>query len=161
MLSLWFVPLLLLVLPPLRRRLLMPFRNDLVAEARLGDLPRLAFFSQARVRVGDSPSATAEMMMEGLHGIVVLRGDAGLGKTSALRWLAARSTRPVAFLAARDCSAGVDVAIARIIHQVQEAAFVRSLVYIGALIVIVDGLNEVSADTREKIDAFAREMFER
>lgn len=33
----------------------------------------------------------------------------------------------------------------------------RSMVYAGTLIVIVDGLNEVSADTREKIGAFARD----
>jgi hypothetical protein len=32
------------------------------------------------------------------------------------------------------------------------------MVYAGALMVIVDGLNEVSADTREKIGAFARDM---
>ena len=34
----------------------------------------------------------------------------------------------------------------------------RSMVHAGALVVIVDGLNEVSADTREKIGAFARDM---
>jgi len=89
---------------------------------------------------------------------VVIRGDAGLGKTSALRWLTASTKRPVAFLPARDCAAGVDVAIARLIRDVQEASFVRSMVYTRTLMVIVDGLNEVSADTREKIGSFARDM---
>jgi hypothetical protein len=158
MLSLWFVPLLLLCLPPLRRRLLTPFRDDLVATAHLADLPRLGFFGQSRARIGDRQPITIETILQQLQGIVVLRGDAGLGKTSALRWLAGRSKRPVAFLAARDCAAGVHVLIARIIRDVQETAFVRSMVYTGALIVIVDGLNEVSADTREKIGAFARDM---
>ena len=37
-----FVPLLLLILPPLRRRLLAPFRDDLVAQARLEDRPMRA-----------------------------------------------------------------------------------------------------------------------
>jgi hypothetical protein len=59
---------------------------------------------------------------------------------------------------ARDCTAGVDTAIARLIHDVQEAGFVRSMVHAGRLMVIVDGLNEVAADTREKIASFAREM---
>jgi hypothetical protein len=99
-----------------------------------------------------------ETILLGLRGGVVLRGDAGLGKTSALRWLAARSKRPVAFLGASDCADGVDVAIARLIHDVQETGFVRSMVHAGALMVVVDGLNEVSADTREKIRAFARDM---
>ena len=158
MLSLWFVPLLLLCLPPLRRRLLIPFHEDLVATAALADLPRLAFFGQSRARIGKDSPAAVETVLEALRGVVVLRGNAGLGKTSALRWLASRSKRPVAFLAARDCSSGVDVAIASLLHDVQETAFVRSMVYAGALIVIVDGLNEVSADTREKISTFARDM---
>ena len=157
MLSLWFIPLLLL-LPPLRRRLLMPFREDLAATAHLADLPKLAFFGQGRARIGDSPPVTIEKVLQGLQGVTVLRGDAGLGKTSALRWLTARFIRPVAFLAARDCADGVDVAIARLIRGIQETPFVRSMVYTGALTVIVDGLNEVSAGTREKISAFARDM---
>ncbi len=44
LLSLWFVPLLLLIVPPLRRRLLAPFRDDLVAAARLEDLPKARLF---------------------------------------------------------------------------------------------------------------------
>jgi hypothetical protein len=130
----------------------------LVATARLAELPRLGFFSQSRARVGDSPPVTIETILQGLQSVVVLRGDSGLGKTSVLRWYAARSARPVTFLAARDCADGVNVAIARLIRDIQETAFVRSMVYAGALIVIVDGLNEVSADTREKIGAFARDM---
>jgi hypothetical protein len=158
MLSLWFVPFLLIIIPPLRRRLLIPFRDDLVAAARLGEMQRLAFFGQSRARAGDDPPVEIEKILQGLQGVVILRGDAGLGKTSALRWFTARSTRPVAFLVARDCAAGVDVVIARLIHDIQETSFVRSLVHTRALVVVVDGLNEVSADTREKITAFAREM---
>ena len=158
MMSLWFVPAVLLILPPLRRRLLIPFREDLVAAARLEDLPKLAFFGQSRVRSHDNQSLTLEMILQDLRGVVIIRGDAGLGKTTALRCLAARSTRPVAFLAARDCAGGVDVAIARLIRDVQDIGFVRSMVHAGALSVIVDGLNEVSADTREKISGFAKDM---
>jgi hypothetical protein len=158
MLSLWFVPLLLLVVPLLRRRLLLPFRDDLIAPARLDDLDRLGFFSQMRVCLNGGSPSTIGPVLPTLSGAVVIRGDSGLGKTSALRWLAANMRRPVAFLPARSCADGVDVAIASLLHDVQETGFVRSMVYKGALAVIIDGLNEVSADTREKIRSFASAM---
>ena len=151
-----FVPLLLLIVPPLRRRLLQPFRGDLVAAARLDDLPKLGYFAEGRARIdGGEPISVRQLT---LSGVVVVRGDSGLGKTSMLRELAAKTVRPVAFLHARDCAEDVDAAISRIIHNVQEIGFVRSLVHTRALMVIIDGLNEVSADTREKIGTFARDM---
>jgi len=156
--SLWFMPLLLFAIPPLRRRLLAPVRDDLIAAARLGQLPQLAFFGRTRVRLDGGEPTRTEGVLAQLRGTVVIRGDAGLGKTSTLRWLAKHSSKPVAFLFARDCSAGVDTVIARLIHDVQETGFVRSMVHAGTLTVMIDGLNEVSADTREKISSFAREM---
>ena len=60
--SVGFVPLLLLVLPPLRRRLLAPFRDDLVAQARLDDLPRLGYFAGGRARVdGGTPIPISDL----------------------------------------------------------------------------------------------------
>ena len=153
-----FVPLLLLILPPLRRRLLEPFRDDLVAQARLEELPKLGYFADGRARMNGGEPAPLSQLRSHLGGVVVLQADSGFGKTSFLREIAARSKRPVAFLHARDCADGVDVAISRIIHDVQETGFVRSLIYTRALTVIVDGLNEVSADTREKVGGFARDM---
>ncbi len=153
-----FVPLLLLVVPLLRRRLLAPFRDDLVAQARLDDLPKLGYFANGRASVNGGEPIPVSQLLSGLHRVAVLQADSGLGKTSLLREIAAKTTRPIAFLHAIDCAEGVDVAISRIIHDVQETGFARSLVYTRALTVIVDGLNEVSADTREKISAFARDM---
>jgi HEAT repeat protein len=158
-----FVPLLLFVVPPLRRRLLAPFREDLVAQARLDDLPKLGYFAEGHARVNGGEPVPVAQLQTGLSGVAVLQADSGLGKTSLLREMAAKAKRPVAFLHARDCADGVDGvgavgAVARLIHDVQETGFVRSLVHTRALIVIVDGLNEVSADTREKIGAFARDM---
>jgi HEAT repeat protein len=153
-----FVPLLLLILPPLRRRLLAPFRDDLIAQARLEDFAELAYFADGRASLNDGEPVRLSQLRSDLTGVVVLQADSGLGKTSFLREIAAKATRPVAFLHARDCAEGVDVAISRIIHGVQEAGFVRSLVHTRALQVIVDGLNEVEADTREKIRTFARDM---
>ena len=158
LLSLWFVPIILFVLPPLRRRLLAPFRDDLLAGAQLEELNQLGFFSQTLASLNGGSPRSVEEILPALHGTVLIRGDAGLGKTCALRWYAANASRPVAFLSAGDCASGVDTAIARLIHDVQETGFVRSMVYAGALVVIVDGLNEVSADTREKINSFAKDM---
>jgi HEAT repeats len=158
MLSLWFVPLLLLVFPFLRRRLLDPFHDDLIGTAQPRTFSRLGFFGQARARLDGGMPAAIDTMLVGLRGTVVVRGEAGLGKTSALRWLALTARCPVAFLHARECTEGVDVAIARMIHQIQEVGFIRSMVHTRAMMVIIDGLNEVSADTREKVGAFARDM---
>jgi hypothetical protein len=156
--SLWFVPLLLLIFPILRRRLLAPFHEKLTAAAQPKSFPQLGFFGKARARLDGGAPVSVETTLRGLRGTVVIRGEAGLGKTSALRWLALSAERPVAFLHAADCSEGVDVAIARMIQQVQEVGFIRSMVHTRAMMVIVDGLNEVSADTREKVSAFARDM---
>jgi hypothetical protein len=153
-----FVPLLLLILPPLRRRLLAPFRDDLIAQARLEDFAKVGYFADGRARVNGGEPIPLSQLRSDLSGVAVLRADSGLGKTSFLREMAVSATRPLAFLHARDCADGVDVAISRIIHDVQEKGFVRSLVHTRALSVIVDGLNEVAADTREKIGAFARDM---
>ena len=85
---------------PLRRRLLAPFRADLLAPARLNELPKLGFFGDGQARLADGTQAPLSKLLRSLHGTVVLRGDAGLGKTSALRWYAAHAARPVAFLGA-------------------------------------------------------------
>ncbi|WP_439576834.1 hypothetical protein [Elioraea sp.] len=154
-LSLGVVPLLLLVVPPLRRRLLAPFRDDLLAEAKLDDLAALGFFGQGQARRGTAPPQPVQEMLGSLDGVVVLRGEAGLGKTSALRWLAASTRGPVAFLHARDCHAGVAAAVAALMKGVQETDFVRGMVHAGTLGVIIDGLNEVSAATRERVRSFA------
>jgi HEAT repeat protein len=153
--SLGVVPLLLLVVPPLRRRLLAPFRGDLLSQARLDDFPALGYFGRGQARCGNGPARPVQEMLTDVDDNVLLRGEAGLGKTSALRWLASRTRGPVAFLHARDCHDGVAEAIARLMKGVQDTDFVRGLVHAGALGVIVDGLNEVSAATRERIRAFA------
>lgn len=155
-LSLGVVPLLLLALPPLRRRLLAPFKSDLLAEARLNELNELGFFDQIPVKVDGGPPRSVTKALLELEGLVVIRGEAGLGKTSALRWLAAQTQTPVAFLNARDCSDGVYQAIVVLMKGVQDTDFVRAMIHAGTLCVIVDGLNEVTADTRERIHTFAR-----
>lgn len=150
MVSLGAVPL-MLHLPPLRRHLLRPFREKLLEEARLEALPDLGFFGDVRVRHGDGPARTITDVLPGLSGAVVLRGDAGLGKTSILRQLASQQRRPVVFLQARDCADGVEAAVLDHIGRIQEEGFVRGAIHTGGLLVLIDGLNEVSVEIRMKI----------
>jgi hypothetical protein len=156
--SLGFVPLLLFLLPPLRTLLLWPFRDDLIAAARPKHFGELGFFGATRASLdGEAENELAELLPR-LRGVVVFRGEAGYGKTSALRYIAIKSRRAVAFLHASACVDGVDAAIARILHDVQEKSFVKGLVYSGVMRVVIDGLNEVNAETRVKIADFAQEM---
>jgi len=71
-------PLLLLVLPPLRRRLLAPFRDDLVAQARLEDSARLGYFADSRARVNGGEPIRLSQLRSGLSGVAVLQADSGL-----------------------------------------------------------------------------------
>lgn len=154
-LSLGVVPVLLVLSPWLRRRILRPFQDDLLGDARLDDMDKLGFYGGGRARRGDAEPMSVERALDHTIGVVILRGEAGLGKTSALRRLCGRSPPPVAFLHARDCKEGVAEAITHRMKSIQDIAFVRSAVHAGAMMVIVDGLNEVSADAREVVRSFA------
>ena len=70
-----FVPLLLLILPPLRRRLLAPFRDDLVAAARLEDLPKLGYFAEGHARIDGGDPVSIRELKSLLRGVVVVRAE--------------------------------------------------------------------------------------
>ena len=154
MLSLWFVPLLLTLIPGARRHLLRPFRADLLRDARMEDFDERLWFPDSeaidragvRVRLADA--------LPGIAGVCLLVGESGLGKTLFLRRMAKRSRRPLAFLHARGCADGVPEAVAQATKGVQDPRFFESMIFTGSLAVIIDGLNEVSAEARGKILEF-------
>jgi hypothetical protein len=156
MLSLWFVPLLLTIVPGARRDLLRPFRADLLRDARTDDFNERNWFPDsevldrggARLRLADALSRIA--------GVCLLVGESGLGKTLFLQRVAKRSRRPLAFLYARACIDGVLEAIAQATEGVQDPRFFESMIYTGSLDLIIDGLNEVSAEARGKILEFVK-----
>ena len=123
MLSLWFVPLLLTLIPGARRHLLRPFRADLLRDARMEDFDDRLWFSDTeaidrggdRVRLADA--------LPDIAGVCLLVGKSGLGKTLFLRRMAKRSRRPLAFLHARGCAEGVPEAIAQATKGVQDPRF--------------------------------------
>ena len=48
---------------------------------------------------------------------------------------------------------------AKLQGQVQDAKFLRNLIYYGAIDICIDGLNEVTADTRAKVSQFVESYF--
>ncbi|KST66441.1 HEAT repeat domain-containing protein [Mastigocoleus testarum] len=95
-----------------------------------------------------------------LQGQIVLEGESGLGKSMFLRHLANNSQRILVYLPAQKCDKGVIKAIsAKLKEQVNDFKFLKNLIYNGALDICIDGLNEVTADTRAKISQFAESYF--
>lgn len=77
-----------------------------------------------------------------------------------LRHLVKTSRRIVVYLPAQKCDKGVIEAIGAKLHgQAQDTDFLKSLIYSGAIDICIDGLNEVTADTRAKIGQFVESYF--
>ncbi len=156
-----YVPLLLAWVPFLRRRLFKPFRIPLLADAHLGEFDPSAYFVGTRVRVGRNakPSNLIESLAQ-IKGQIVLEGESGLGKTMFIRHLLANSPRIIVYLPATKCENGVLAAIqAKLEGPARDPKFLRSLVYAGAIDVVIDGLNEVAADVHARIVEFADTHF--
>ena len=95
-----------------------------------------------------------------LQGQIVLEGESGLGKSMFLRHLANNSRRIFVYLPAQKCDKGAIQAIhVKLKEQVNDFKFLKNLIYNGALDICIDGLNEVTADTRAKISQFAESYF--
>ena len=96
-----------------------------------------------------------------LKGQIVLEGESGLGKSMFLRHLAHNSQRLFVYLPAHKCDKGVIKAIyGKLRGHINDAKFLKNLIYNGALDICIDGLNEVTADTRAKISQFAESYFQ-
>jgi hypothetical protein len=155
-LSLWFVPLLLALIPGARRHLLRPFRADLLRDARIDRFDERDWFPDSGVLDHTGASLRLAEALPRVDGVCLLVGESGLGKTFFLRRLAKRARRPLAFLHARACADGVPEAVVQTTKGVQDARFFESMIYTGSLGVIIDGLNEVSAEARGKILEFVK-----
>lgn len=160
-LGLWYVTLLLTWVPFLRCKLFAPFKDSLLADARLDAFDAAAYFPDSEVKSqesGQTQSITAAF--PGIKGQIILEGDSGLGKSMFLRHLAKHSQRIVVYLPAQKCDKGVIEAIQAKLHgQAQDAEFLKNLIYSGAIDICIDGLNEVTADTRAKIAQFVESYF--
>jgi DNA replicative helicase MCM subunit Mcm2 (Cdc46/Mcm family) len=159
LLSLWFVPLLLTLLPFLRKLLLLPFRDRLLADARLTDFDPTTWYPNVRVSDRRGTTRAITEALPHIRGNILLIGESGLGKTTFLRLLASQTHRTLVFLNARGCEkVGVPEAIRRKASEVQGEEFFKSLIATRDLAVIIDALNEVNADIRASIVAFVNDF---
>jgi energy-coupling factor transporter ATP-binding protein EcfA2 len=148
----------------LRRRMLRPFRRKLAQAAGLGGpstAEPLAFF--ADIHVEDPQGRDVGRIVDRvpkIGGCLMLTGESGLGKTTFLKYLtdlSQREGRVVAFLEARDCNRGVYEALASLVEgPVKEMSYLRTLVHTRDMAVIIDGMNEVSEETRALISEFTK-----
>ncbi|HAJ59379.1 MAG TPA: PBS lyase, partial [Cyanobacteria bacterium UBA8543] len=156
-----YVGFLLTWVPYLRRKLFEPFKPSLLADAGLDNFTSLAYFPESQVKLpGSEEIKPITEALPSIQGQIVLEGDSGLGKSMFLRHLVKTSPRIVVHLPAQKCDKGVIEAIQAKLHgQAQDAEFLKNLIYSGAIDICIDGLNEVTADTRAKIVNFVECYF--
>ncbi|MDM8559013.1 ABC transporter substrate-binding protein [Candidatus Parabeggiatoa sp. HSG14] len=148
--------------PYLRRKLLKPFQPSLLADAALGNFGKEVYFENAEVKRKGSPKTLPiKEAIPRIKGQIILEGESGLGKTMALRYLlTASKKRLVVFLPAEKCTKGIIPAIQAKLHGLaKDEMFLQNLIYSGAIDICIDGLNQVSADTRAKITEFVESYF--
>ncbi len=148
--------------PFLRRSLFAPFRESLLADAGLENFKPEAYFENSDVKNPNSGNIKPiREAIPGFKGQIVLEGASGLGKTMFLRHLCQQSKRVVVYLSATKCADGVIEAIQKKLHgeEIKDPKFLQNLIYSGAIAICIDGLNEVSADTRAKIVEFTENYF--
>ncbi|MCW5317295.1 PBS lyase [Nostoc sp. KVJ3] len=156
-----YVGFLLTWFPPFRRKLFEPFKPSLLADAGLDNFNDQSYFPESRVKVPSSEEILpVTAALPSIKGQIVLEGDSGLGKSMFLRHLLKNSQRIVVYLPAQKCHKGVIEAIQEKLHgQAQDAGFLKNLIYSGAIDICIDGLNEVTAETRAKICQFVESYF--
>jgi hypothetical protein len=172
-LGLWYIDSALTHIPFLTNRLLSPFKENLIEEAHLDGFDAKAYFPDSHVilkpevelrsQVKPTESKPLNEVIPELKGKFLLEGESGLGKSMFLVSLAKKayqSKRIVVYLLARDCSQGVIKAIQnKVLGTLQEDSnsnFFSSLIYNGSIDIVIDGLNEVSPDTRVIINNFVK-----
>ena len=148
--GLFYIGPLLTWVPFLRNRLLAPFREALLADADLKNFDPERYFADCSVRLKPyGKSEPIKHAIPAIRGQTILEGESGLGKTMFLRRFAYCATRPTVYLLAHRCESGVTEGIqGKLFGYAQDKDFLQSLVYSGAMDVCIDGLNEVSPDTR-------------
>jgi len=150
--------------PFLRQRLFAPFGPSLLADAELNGTQRESYFPRSQVRklTGHSrgPLLGVKEAIPALKGQVVLQGASGLGKTMFLQHMLVGTNRITVFLRADRCTQGVMPAIqAKLKGSARDEKYLAKLIHAGAIDICIDGLNEVSAETRSRIIHFTEDQF--
>ncbi|NEP25534.1 HEAT repeat domain-containing protein [Moorena sp. SIO3I6] len=154
--GLGYISIALTWIPWLRYRLLAPFRKVLVADASLDSFDPQAYFPESHVKITRAThTQPIQTAIAQLQSPVVLVGESGLGKSMFLRNLVKTSGRLAVYLPASQCAGGVLEAIqAKLPIAAEDPLFLQSLINYNTLDICIDGLNEVSPDTRATINTF-------
>ncbi len=156
-----YVGLLLTWIPFLRRRLLSPFQPILIADANLDSFNPEDYFPDSKVCPKNThnlqPIKTA---IAKVQSPIIIEGESGLGKSMFLCYWAKTCKNIVVYLPASKCAEGAIAAIQTKIPISQtDGKFLENLIYNNALEICIDGLNEVTPDTRTKISYFVERHF--
>ena len=148
-------------IPFLRSKLLEPFKESLLSDAELENFDPQAYFADSEVKLkGGKETKPIRAAIPEIKGEIVLEGESGLGKSMFLRNLVQSSRRIVVYLPAKKCAQGVIEAIQAKLHgPAKDPDFLQNLIYSGAIDICIDGLNEVTPDTRAKITGFVESYF--
>lgn len=150
-----YVGFLIAWLPFLRKRMFLPFKENLISEAFPNTWQKEEYFSNTQVySIKDKRMLSVSEALLPLRGRVILQGESGLGKTMFLRNLVVLSPRLVAYLPANKCIRGIIPAIQQKIQiTTTDPLFLTQLIHAGSIDILVDGLNEVSASTCAQLTA--------
>ncbi|NEO77834.1 HEAT repeat domain-containing protein [Moorena sp. SIO4G3] len=148
-------------IPFLRSKLFAPFQESLLSDADLENFDEQAYFPNLEVeRKGKNITQPIQEPIPDLELPIVLEGESGLGKSMFLRHLVKSSKRIIVYLPAEKCANGVIEAIQAKLHGfAQDSGFLRDLIYSDAIDICIDGLNEVTPDTRAMITSFVESYF--
>ncbi|MGB3512203.1 MAG: hypothetical protein WBA93_23795, partial [Microcoleaceae cyanobacterium] len=159
--GLGYIGLLLTWIPFLRNRLLSPFQPLLIADANLDSFNPQDYFPDSKVRLQDTHNLQPiKNAIAKVQSPIILEGESGLGKSMFLRYWAKTCKNFVVYLPASKCAQGAIAAIqAKIPISQTDPQFLKNLIYNNALEICIDGLNEVTPDTRTKISYFVERHF--
>jgi hypothetical protein len=147
----------------IRNRLLMPFRDRFTEDAAAlpEDVGDENYFAESLVEYGSTEDGLKRtplaLAIATIRGPITLEGESGLGKSVFLRRLVRASKRPTIYLPAERCAPGVLTAIQQKLQGfARDEAFLATLIYTGGIDLCIDGLNEVTPETRAAITQFVR-----
>jgi hypothetical protein len=135
----------------LLRRLLLPYRTELLAAAKHFD--EVEYYSGSEVREAIS-GRLLHLSQVPLDGTLVLEGETALGKTMFLKHIVSYPGAIAILLPATDCDSGVIAAICN--RFPADEKFVNAIAMSGRLQICIDDLDKAPAKATQEIDRFIR-----
>ncbi len=153
--GLFYVGPLLVLVPPLRQRIMLPFREILLGSLHRGDLITPYYESPRLVDKVRASQVDTDLGLLTKQGPVLIEGESGVGKTMLLARHLHSNKDICVYLRAQDCGASPIEAIrSSLLGPATDEGFLESLIHNGAFTICIDGINEARASTRIAIFQF-------